>query len=227
MSELNISVAKSSRDLNKKISLCQSTTITPTKNNDTFHSQMSCEKIKKYSNYEEIKFNETLTQMSCNTNQIKSQDINLLTSLLHTCFSIREMIYTYSDYSEIISVTGVLESLYCKYNMEKIETSDAYTKMELFIAIGTVSAQITEALNSRQMFEDKLHKMQIDFPSNILNTANSQEAPSFLVNSSKNSQHNKEQSCRMQTDPLSVLWFIKYLIDHNLKRPDKRTKNLN
>nr|QAB33269.1 HD1-like protein [Entrophospora sp.] len=30
----------------------------------------------------------------------------------------------------------------------------------------------------------------------------------------------------MQTDPLSVLWFIKYLIDHNLKRPDKKQLRL-
>ncbi|CAG8555731.1 25656_t:CDS:2, partial [Gigaspora rosea] len=53
------------------------------------------------------------------------------------------------------------------------------------------------------------------------------EYNNFLIqtNDNLNLPHQKKTT-RQQMDPLATLWFIKYLIDHDLRKPDKNNRNL-
>nr|AMM02518.1 HD1-like protein [Rhizophagus irregularis]AMM02519.1 HD1-like protein [Rhizophagus irregularis]AMM02520.1 HD1-like protein [Rhizophagus irregularis] len=103
--------------------------------------------------------------------------------------------------------------------------------------ISTVTYQIVEICNKEEDFRNDLVKIKNDMIeiissqqglpySSISNIISYDNEPSKEIPTHNYHFEGKSKNIRQNMDPMAVLWFIKYLIDHKLEKPNKKHRFL-
>ncbi|CAG8832676.1 8855_t:CDS:2, partial [Cetraspora pellucida] len=102
---------------------------------------------------------------------------------------------------------------------------------EIRSVISILSRQVAELCNKNMEYNDSLIRMNDD-----LNLSRNHLPAPGLSNSSdsffdvhkaiRGEENSIYNTTRQQMNPLATLWFIKYLVDHDLCKPDKNNRHL-
>nr|QAB33271.1 HD1-like protein [Glomus macrocarpum] len=127
--------------------------------------------------------------------------------------NIRDKLHTSSDKNHIMQLVSELIE---ETNYVNDLTLETQLDLEMKFFITTLARNIANLCNKEVEFVQQLFSAYEEFV----------EYTSFLFKDFQKSDSKQEKSKRQKTDPMSTLWFIKYLLDNNLQKPDKNQRNL-
>ncbi|CAG8481871.1 1743_t:CDS:1 [Diversispora eburnea] len=126
--------------------------------------------------------------------------------------SIRDKLYMSSDENHIMRLVSELIEESKSVNSLTLETQ---LDLEMKFVITTLAKKIADLCNKEVELVHHIFSKHKEFVENT----------SFLFKEFQNLDPKRENSKRQKTDPMATLWFIKYLLDNDLQRPDKKQRN--
>ncbi|PKB99359.1 hypothetical protein RhiirA5_462055 [Rhizophagus irregularis] len=150
---------------------------------------------------------------------------HIMYPLLLNLLNYKDCLY-YKDSTELLSRTEELSVELSKINDININTA---LDKDIRSCISTVTHQIIEICNEEVDFGNDLVEIRNDMIKIIsLQKELSNSSSNFISfnNESSNFESGKSKNIRQNMDPMAVLWFIKYLIDHKLEKPNKKHRFL-
>ncbi|EXX79282.1 hypothetical protein RirG_007140 [Rhizophagus irregularis DAOM 197198w] len=150
----------------------------------------------------------------------------------------RDSLYFNTDLNEILSRTEELSAELTKISNISDINMNSDLDNDIRSCISTVIYQIVEICNKEEDFRNDLVEIKNDMIENIssqkgLSYSSISNVISYDNEPSKEiPTHNhffesgKSKNIRQNMDPMAVLWFIKYLIDHKLEKPNKKHRFL-
>lgn len=133
-----------------------------------------------------------------------------------------------TNLNELLSRTKELSAELTKIiNISDINMNSDLDK-DIRSCISTVTYQIVEICNKEEDFRNDL----VEIKNDMIEIISSQQVPysstSNVIydNGLSKKIPTKSKNIRQNMDPMAVLWFIKYLIDHKLEKPNKKHRFL-
>ena len=105
-----------------------------------------------------------------------------------------------------------------KLSVELDKASHIDMTEDIRSCISTVIHQMVETCNKEMEVGDEILKFYGEHREKQLNN-------DYLIGQ-KDDGEEKKKTTRQNMNPMAVLWFIKYLIDHNLEKPSKKHRHL-
>ncbi|CAG8608823.1 3009_t:CDS:2 [Gigaspora margarita] len=137
----------------------------------------------------------------------------------------RDKLYSCQNIDELLNISMEFHRLIDDLNSSFTIPLDS----EIRLIISNLSRQIDELCGKKMEYNNFLIQTNdnLNLPRPDTGFINYYSQPSVpgLSNNSKAIRDQKKKT-RQQMDPLATLWFIKYLIDHDLRKPDKNNRNL-
>ncbi|PKY47043.1 hypothetical protein RhiirA4_462108 [Rhizophagus irregularis] len=139
----------------------------------------------------------------------------------------RNSLYFNTNLNELLSSTKELsDELSVFSNLNDINVNPDMDK-EIRFCISTIASQIVEKCNNEEEFTDEFLKFHSEFEKKLTIISRKHHEEQLNSNRIKNNFITEEKkTTRQNMDPLAVLWFIKYLIDHKLEKPNKKHRFL-
>nr|AMM02534.1 HD1-like protein [Rhizophagus irregularis] len=199
--------------------------------------------LEKYQQANNVLFsleNSEIIEGNINTNSktFTSFEHHIMYPLLLKLIDHRDSLYFNTDLNEILSRTEELSAELTKISNISDINMNSDLDNDIRSCISTVIYQIVEICNKEEDFRNDLVEIKNDMIENIssqkgLSYSSISNVISYDNEPSKEiPTHNhffesgKSKNIRQNMDPMAVLWFIKYLIDHKLEKPNKKHRFL-
>nr|AMM02537.1 HD1-like protein [Rhizophagus clarus]AMP19729.1 HD1-like protein [Rhizophagus clarus] len=142
----------------------------------------------------------------------------------------RDSLYFDTNLNELLSRTKKLSNELSKFiNLSDVNVNSDIDK-EIRSCISTVASQIVEKCNNEKEFTGEFLKFHSEFEKKltIFSQKHHEEQlnSDLMINKLNKLITEEKKTTRQNMDPMAVLWFIKYLIDHKLEKPNKKHRFL-
>ncbi|GBC03709.1 hypothetical protein RclHR1_05280005 [Rhizophagus clarus] len=202
----------------------------PLINNDELEKNQVNDRLLSLEN-SDTKEGNTNINSKTSTNTVRFEH-HIMYPLLLKLVDHRDSLYYNTNLNELLSRTKELSTELSKINISNINTNTELDK-DIRSCISTVTFQIVEICNKEEDFRNDLVEIKNDMIENIssqkeLSYSSTRNNESSEVTSTHNHffKSGKSKNIRQNMDPMAVLWFIKYLIDHKLEKPNKKHRFL-
>nr|AMM02516.1 HD1-like protein [Rhizophagus irregularis] len=185
--------------------------------------------LEKYQQVNDVLFsleNSEITNSKTFTKAIRFEHHNMYPLLLKLVDH-RDSLFYNTNSNELLSRTKELSAELTNINNINDINMNSDLDKDIRSCISTVTYQIVEICNKEEDFRKDL----IEIKNDMIEIISSQQGLPYSSASNETPTHNhyfegKSKNIRQNMDPMAVLWFIKYLIDHKLEKPNKKHRFL-
>nr|AMM02509.1 HD1-like protein [Rhizophagus irregularis] len=171
-----------------------------------------------------LESNEIIEGNISNNSETLNIEHHVMYPLLLKLVDHRDSLYFNTNLNELLSRTKELSDELNKFsNLSDINVNQDVDK-EIRFCISTIASQIVEKCNNEKEITNEFLKFHSEFETKLTQKNYEEQLNNDRIKNNFLVEENK--TTRQNMDPMAVLWFIKYLIDHKLEKPNKKHRFL-